>query len=150
MVAPETANCAMMIQSLWGLRTRPLVLTWAFMRPLVFAEEAEPFGVSVRARTARRDLRCRDAGAGQGRLEVVGELPGAVADQEPEVRGPVAEIHEQVADLLGGPRAVRVGDDPQDVHVTGAHRDRRPARPARVGPLLSDQVAPLEHGAGRD
>ena len=37
---------------------------------------------------------------------------GAVADQEPEVRGPVKKVHEQVADLLGGPRAVRVGGDP--------------------------------------
>jgi hypothetical protein len=54
--------------------------------------EDEPFGVSVRARTVRRDLRCRDAGAGHGRVEGAGELPGAVADQEPEVRGPVTKV----------------------------------------------------------
>jgi hypothetical protein len=59
--------------------------------------EDEPFGVSVRARTVRGDLRCRDAGAGRARVEGVGELPGAVADQEPEVRGPVTKVHE-VAD----------------------------------------------------
>src|SRR6266536_6160063 len=57
--------------------------------------EDEPFGVSVRARTARRDLRCRDAGAGQGRVEGVGELPGAVADQEPEVLGVIAKVHQE-------------------------------------------------------
>src|SRR5690348_2658001 len=51
--------------------------------------EDESFGVSVRARTAGRDLRCRGAGAGQGRVEGAGDLPGAVAGQEPEVRGPV-------------------------------------------------------------
>src|SRR5215831_8272620 len=53
--------------------------------------EDEPFGMSVRARTAEWDLRCRDADAGQSRVEGVGKLPGAVADQEPEVRGPVTE-----------------------------------------------------------
>jgi hypothetical protein len=63
--------------------------------------EDEPFGVSVRARTAGRDLRCRDAGAGQDRVEGVGELPGAVADQEPEVRGVIAKVQREVADLLG-------------------------------------------------
>ena len=57
---------------------------------------------------------------GQGRLERIGELPGAVADQEPEVGGAAAEIHQEVADLLHGPRPVRVGAHAEDVHVTGA------------------------------
>jgi hypothetical protein len=69
--------------------------------------EDEPFGVSIRARTAGRDLRCRDAGAGQDCVEGAGELPGAVADQEPEVLGVIAKVHQEVADLLGGPRSVR-------------------------------------------
>ena len=49
--------------------------------------EDEPFGVSVRARTPGRDLRCCDTGDGQNRVEGVGKLPGAVADQELEVLG---------------------------------------------------------------
>ena len=49
-----------------------------------------------------------------------GELPGAVADQEPEVRGAVAEVHQEVADLLGGPRPVRVRGDPEDVDVAAS------------------------------
>ena len=53
------------------------------------------------------------------RVEGVGELPGAVADQEPEVRGAVAEVYQEVADLLGGPRPVRVRGDPGDVDVAG-------------------------------
>ena len=61
----------------------------------------EPFGGSVRARTAGRDLRCCDTGAGQDRVEGVGELPGAVADQEPEVGGAVAEVQQKVPGLLG-------------------------------------------------
>jgi hypothetical protein len=48
--------------------------------------EHEPFGIGVRAGASGRDFQGLDAGAGQGRVERFGELPGAVADQEPEVR----------------------------------------------------------------
>jgi hypothetical protein len=85
--------------------------------------EDEPFGVGVRARTLGRDLHGLDAGAGQDCVEGVGELPSAVADQEPEVRGAVAEVHREVADLLGGPRPVRVRGDPEDVDVARADFD---------------------------
>jgi len=48
----------------------------------------------------------------------------------------VAEVHEQVADLLGSPQSVRVRGDAEDVHVTGADLDHEQA------------VQPLErHGA---
>src|SRR5690349_25036404 len=72
-----------------------------------------------RAGTLGRDLHRLDTGAGQGRVEGCGELPGAVADQEPEVRGAVTEVYQEVADLLGGPWPVRVGTDPEDVRVAG-------------------------------
>ena len=36
---------------------------------------------------------------------------------------PVAEVHDQVAGLLGSPSAVRVGGHAQDVHVPGLHLD---------------------------
>jgi hypothetical protein len=49
--------------------------------------EDEPFGISVRPRAPGRDPHRLDTGAGQDRVERFGELPGAVADQEPEVRG---------------------------------------------------------------
>src|SRR5437764_1036003 len=42
--------------------------------------------------------------------------PAISPDQEPEVRGAVPQIHQQVADLLCGPRAIRVRGDPEDVH----------------------------------
>jgi hypothetical protein len=45
----------------------------------------------------------------------------AVADQETEGADPVAEVHEQVAGLLGGPRAVRVCGHAEDVHGPGGH-----------------------------
>jgi hypothetical protein len=45
-----------------------------------------------RARAPRRDFHGLDADASQERVEGHGELPGSVADQEPEVRGAIAEI----------------------------------------------------------
>ncbi len=51
--------------------------------------EHEPFRLSVRRRTPRRDLHDLDAGVGQNRVERCGELPGPVPDQEPEARGAV-------------------------------------------------------------
>ena len=75
------------------------------------------------ARAGGRDLHGFDAGAGQGRIERRGELPGPVADQEPECRGPLTEVHQEVADLRHSPRPVRVRGDPEDVLVAGAGLD---------------------------
>jgi hypothetical protein len=83
----------------------------------------EPFGIGVRARTPGRNLDGFDAGAGQDRVKGRGELPSTVADEESEVRGVVAEVHQQVADLLGGPRPARVGGDPEDMDVAAAGFD---------------------------
>src|SRR6185437_1720379 len=76
-------------------------------------------GVAVRPRGPRRGLHYRHALAGEDRVEDAGELGVAVPDQEAEAAGPVAEVHDQVADLLGGPRASRVGGHAQDVHPSG-------------------------------
>jgi len=43
----------------------------------------------------------------------------AVADQELEVAGAFAEVHEQVAGLLRGPSSGGAGGDAQDVHAPG-------------------------------
>jgi hypothetical protein len=90
----------------------------------------ESFGVGVGARTA------------QGRVEGSGELPGAVADQEPEVRGAVTKVHQEIADLLGGPLAVRVGGDPQDVHVAEAdlHDEQAVQAPERYRAVHMEEV----------
>jgi len=39
------------------------------------------------------------------------------------VCGAVPDVHEEVADLLGGPRAVRMGGDPEDANGAGAGFD---------------------------
>src|SRR5512140_2480148 len=73
-----------------------------------------------RARTAGRDLHGLDTSVGQDCIKRLGELPGPVANQEPEARGAITQIHQQVADLLYSPRAVRVRGYPEDVHVAAA------------------------------
>src|SRR6266516_7432828 len=83
----------------------------------------EPLRVGVRARAAGRDLHGLDAGAGQDRVEGAGVLPGTVADEGPEACGAVAEVQQEVADLLGRPRALGVRGDPKDMHVAGADLD---------------------------
>ena len=85
--------------------------------------EHESLGVSIRARAPGRDLHCSDACAGQDRVEGFGELPCAIPDQEPEVLGVIAEVHQEIADLLSSPRSIRMSGDPQDVDVAGAHFD---------------------------
>jgi len=53
----------------------------------------------------RRSLYYRHALAGEDLVERAGELGVTVPDEEAEGAGPVAEVPEQVAGLLGGPRA---------------------------------------------
>jgi hypothetical protein len=81
--------------------------------------EYEPFGVAVCSGAARRDLGRRDAHVSQNGVEGGRELASPVADKKPELADPVTEIHREVADLLGGPPAVRVGGCAEDVDVAG-------------------------------
>jgi hypothetical protein len=76
--------------------------------------EDEPLGVGVRPRTAGRDLKDLDACSGEDSVEGDGELAGPVADEEPERFRALAEVQEEVAGLLGGPRPVGVGGDAED------------------------------------
>jgi hypothetical protein len=57
----------------------------------------EAFGEAVRPRTARRDLDHLDTGVRHERVERRRELPGPVADEEPEPVDVFAEVHHQVA-----------------------------------------------------
>lgn len=76
---------------------------------------------------------------GEDRVERRGELPGLVADQEREVGRPVTEVHEEIADLSGGPWSVGVGGDSEDVAGTGVDLDEKEA-----------VQAPRCHGADHD
>ena len=48
------------------------------------------------------------------------ELPGPVADDEPELGNLLAEVHHEVAGLLGRPGAVGMPGHAQDVQVAVA------------------------------
>src|SRR4051812_48825397 len=72
------------------------------------------------ARTGRADypdVGASERGASERGVEGGGELAVPVADQELELVGAVAEVHEQVAVLLGDPGSGGVGGVPGDVHA---------------------------------
>ena len=111
--------------------------------------EHEPFGKGVCARAPRRDHYRSDPGTGQDGVERVGELPGPVADQEAEVRGVLAEVHQEVADLLGGPRAVGVRGDAEDVHVPAADlNDKQAVQTLERDRAVDVEEVRREHGCG--
>jgi len=66
----------------------------------------EPFGKGVRSWAARWDLADGDASVGQHGVEGECELPGPVTDEDLEPVGAVAQVYQQVAGLLNGPRPV--------------------------------------------
>jgi hypothetical protein len=107
--------------------------------------EHEPLCVRVRPWAARWDLADGDAGAGQDGIEGIGELAGPVTDQDLELAGPVAEVHEQVSGLLGGPGAVWVGGDAEDVRVPAADLENE----EHVQALQREGAVDVEEVAGQ-
>ena len=75
----------------------------------------EAFGEAVRPRTPRRDLDHLDACVRHDRVERRRELTGPIADQEPKPGGMLAEVHDEVAGLLGGPGPVGMSGHAQHV-----------------------------------
>ena len=64
-----------------------------------------------------------DVGTGEHGIERGGEFAVSVADQEPEPVGVFAEVHEQVAGLLGDPVSGGVGGDSGEVHAAAVVLD---------------------------
>jgi hypothetical protein len=106
--------------------------------------EHEPFRVSVRTRATGRDLPGLDPGTGQDRVECVSELPGPVTHQVPEARSAITQVHQQVADLLRGPRPFGIRGHAEDVHAAGAHLDHEEA----VQALQGDRAVHVEEIGG--
>ena len=90
-----------------------------------------------RIHARRLDSGAQDPGAGglEDGVERGGEVRSAVADQELNVREPLAEAEGEVAGLLHGPLARRARGDPADVHPAGAMLDEH-----------QDIQSPEEHG----
>jgi hypothetical protein len=80
----------------------------------------EAFGEAVRPRTPWRDLDHLDARIGQYRVERGRELSGPVAGEEPDRPDVLAEVHDEVAGLLGGPESVGMRGHAEDVQMAVA------------------------------
>jgi hypothetical protein len=93
----------------------------------------EPLREGIGPWATWRDLADGDAGVGQHGVDGGGELPGPIADEDLELAGAVAQVHEQVANLLNGPRPVRVGGDAEDVYVAAADLHHEEHVQAREG-----------------
>jgi hypothetical protein len=76
------------------------------------------------ARGARTGVRMMpDVGAAEHRVKGGAELAVPIADQEPELLGAVAEVHQEVAGLLGDPGAGGMGGDPGDTYAAAVVLD---------------------------
>ena len=83
----------------------------------------EPFCDRVRPGRPHRGADDPHACAGEDGVERSGELAVPVADQEPEPVGAVAEVHQQVAGLLGDPGPGGMGGDPGDMYAAAVMLD---------------------------
>jgi hypothetical protein len=82
-----------------------------------------------------------DAHIGQDSVERPGELAGPVSDEEPEVGDVIAEIHHEVADLLGGPSPIRVGGScPAGAPIGEAPPQRRTHKSFGAETLIKDMA----------
>jgi len=105
------------------------------------------FGVGVCPRRLRRGLQYLDAGRGEDGVERGGELGVAVADQEPEVLRPLADVREQVPRLLGDPGPGGMGRDAEDVHTAGGDLEHEePVQPLQKHRVDGEEVAGQDLG----
>ena len=99
-------------------------MPWAGDEDLIEAFTAQtpdaPFRDRVRSRCPHWGADDADVRAGEDRVEGGGELAVPVADQKPEPRSVITQVHEYVAGLLSHPGPGGMGGDPGDVHATAA------------------------------
>jgi hypothetical protein len=107
--------------------------------------EYEPRGVAVRPWATWRDLDRVDARVSQDGIEGGRELTSPVADEESEPADSVTEIHHEIADLLRGPPAVRVGRRAEDMDVAAADLQHE----QHVDPPDGERAVDVEEVAGQ-
>ena len=102
-------------------------MAWAGDQEVVEAFAAqgadEAFGNRLGAGCPDGTAEDADVGAVEHGVEGRGELAVPVADQEPELLGAVAEVHQQVAGLLSNPGPGGVSGDPGEVDAAAAVLD---------------------------
>ena len=98
------------------------------------------FGYSVRARRLDRSLHDPHAHRREHRIEPGGELRIPVPDQELQVVSAALQVHQEIAGLLGHPRAGRVGGDAGQVHAPGAVLDEQHVQAAQQHGIDVEEV----------
>src|SRR5918997_423218 len=84
----------------------------------------------VCTRCSDRSLDDLDALAGEDRVEHAGVLGVPIADQECELRSMIAEVHDQIACLLGDPVRGGMCGDAKDVYpAVEVFHDREAGQP---------------------
>src|SRR6266516_3253141 len=111
--------------------------------------EHEPFRMGIRARASGRDLHSFDTGGGEDRVEGCGKLSGSVADQEPEVCGAVARVHQEVADRLRACPGAGKAADRCPAGLLGYRRGGNAEPAVRLSRGRSVRRACRRHPAGR-
>ena len=105
----------------------------------------EPFGETIRSRATTRNPDHLDAHIGQDSIERRGKLAGPIADEEAEFSDAIAEIHHQVADLLGSPSAIGIDGHAQQMHGAGGNlQDEQ-----HVDPLECHRAVHMEEVTGQ-
>jgi hypothetical protein len=88
------------------------------------AASSDPaFGDRVHAGSADAAEHGPDAGVGEDRVERGREIRATVADHEPDSMRLVAEVHQEVAGLLGCPRPGGMQGDSEDADAPGGVLD---------------------------
>ena len=101
----------------------------------LFAAASTDPAFSNRAHARRRDVAQHgpDPAIGQDRVEPGSEVRAAVADHELDPVRFLAEVHDQVAGLLGGLHTCWMLGDAEDADTRVACRSRRGHRPGACG-----------------
>lgn len=133
------------------------------IQELAAASPDPAFGNRVHTRRPDAAEHGLDAGVGEDRVECGGEVRATIADHELDLVRLLAEVDDQVAGLLGGPRAGwmqsdsedadppgRVIDHGQDVSLGAVKQFRREevARQDRLG-LRTQELGPGWRGPAR-
>jgi hypothetical protein len=74
---------------------------------------------------------------------MIRELAGPIPYEEPELSGPIAEVSQEIAGLLGRPRSVRIRGGVEDVDVAAADLEHE----EHVDPAECDRAVDVEEVA---
>jgi hypothetical protein len=110
----------------------------------------EPLGEAVRPRTPWRDLHhLNTASARTASNDAACELPGPIANQEPEPDSTFTKVHDKVTGLLRRPPAVGMPGHAQHVHVAVADlEDKQHVEPLQGECAVDVEEVDGEHAAG--